>query len=111
MYRFPSLHIGDTAKNLENRTFMKEVHDLMINRLETWDGPFYEKQGHILRLEDFIEMKRKSKHLLHSVLFAQTCVRKRLFGEFFWNDREVTLRAKEGLRLQDDLGGRPIVSA
>lgn len=99
--RFSSLAQGDSSKNLENRTFMKEVNALLDHRRRTWDAPQFERNGSKMKFNDFVEIKRRSQYMLHSLIFSQTFLKKKIFGEKYWREREAELRALEGRRLQD----------
>lgn len=81
---------------------MKEVHDLMEFRVTTWEAAYCSKQGHMLRFDDFLAIKRKSQALLHSLAYARTKLRLGVCGEEFWVTREMELRTTEGHRLQDN---------
>ena len=97
--RFPCLE--DCDRNLENKTFMKEIGTLVEGRKKSWEEGLFERQGYFLRFNDFVEIKRRSQYMLHSLFFSQSFVRKKLFGAHFWREREVVIRAAEGQRLAD----------
>lgn len=99
--RFPALITGDSALNLENKTFVKEYTALIEGRKRSMDETTFERQGTRLKFNDLVDMKRRSQYLLHSLIFAQTFIRKKVFGESFWREREKELRAMEGFKLQD----------
>jgi hypothetical protein len=80
---------------------VKEYTALMDTRKRSMDDTTFERQGSQMKFNDFVDMKRRSQYLLHSLIFAQTFIRKKLFGEHFWREREKELRALEGYNLQD----------
>ena len=98
--RFPSLYEAESSKNLENRTFVKEVHDLLEYRRKNCD-PSIEAASFRLHLKDFIGMTTKSQHLLHSLEFCQSRMRRMFLGEKFWAARELLLRGAENGKLAD----------
>lgn len=70
-------------------------------RRRTWEEAYFDKHGMRLRFGDFIDIKRKSLHVLHSLAYCRTWLRKKLFGDAFWRAREQNLRAQEKHRMLD----------
>jgi hypothetical protein len=102
--RFPNLttEIDTTVfASVANKAFMKEVHDLLTKRQATMESAYFARHGYMLSYEDFIAIKVSCKSLLNCLTMSRSVLRKKLFGEEFWRDRELQLRLSEGHRLQD----------
>lgn len=80
---------------------LKEVKSLLAHRQNTWEPALFEKKGHYLYFDDFMERKRRSKSFVISIMYSQTVLIKRTFGQKYWLERGKALRALDGVALQD----------
>jgi hypothetical protein len=81
---------------------MKEVRALVNLRQQKWDPSYFEKQGYFMRIDDFLDIKRRSKLTIIAVAYSRTNVRKKMFGDRFWDQRTADVRSSEhGQERQD----------
>ncbi len=87
--------------HLENKTFMAEASLLRSRRKHDWDAALYAKQGHIMRLNDFLEMKRRANMMAISLGYTQHKLITRTFGKSYWSRRSKAVRKLRGVSLVD----------